>query len=100
MKKYKLLLKFEDEIFYVSVPAFHNDKYVSFGETKEEAVEAAKELLALEIATCYDENKDIPEDKEVVTLEDNEELLEVEVNPDEENAKVERVNRICRLIIK
>lgn len=87
MKKYKLLLKYEDENFYVSVPAFHNDKYISFGKTKEEAVEAGRDLLALEIAECYDENKDIPEDKEVV-LEENEQPVEVEVDPEEENAKV------------
>lgn len=56
---YPVILTYEDEIIQVILPNFGDD-YVTFGETLEEAIQNAKEVLTLELSELLEKKKEFP----------------------------------------
>lgn len=56
---YPIILTYEDDIIQVTIPNFSQD-YLTYGETLEEAVQNAKEVITLELSELLEDKKEFP----------------------------------------
>lgn len=52
---YPVILTYENDVIYVSLPNFNEDKCLTYGDTLEEAIKSAKEILTLELSDLIQE---------------------------------------------
>lgn len=78
--KYPAILTYEDDCYYVKFPDIAN--CFTDGDTRQEAIEMAHDVLPLMLCDYEDRNLEIPKpsDSENIKLSSNEEVVFVEVN--------------------
>lgn len=78
---YPVILTYEDNLIYVGVPDLKIDNYASYGETFEEAIQSAKEMITLHLCDFEEEGTDFPKRSEIRSLkgklQDNQEVIYV-----------------------
>jgi len=78
---YPAILTYEDDVIYVSLPNFSDEKCLTYGDTLEEAIKSAKEVLTLDLSDLLQEKKEFPKPldiKELKTnLDENQEVIYV-----------------------
>ncbi|MGL5054823.1 MAG: type II toxin-antitoxin system HicB family antitoxin [Fusobacteriaceae bacterium] len=78
---YPVILTYEDNLIYVGVPDLKIDNYASYGETFDEAIQSAKEIITLHLCDLEEEGKEFPQRSEAKNLknqlEENQEIIYV-----------------------
>lgn len=76
---YPIILTYEDDIIYGSVPDLNIDNYVTSGKIIEEVLSNLKEIITLTLLDLEDNKNEFPKASEIKelkkTLEENQELL-------------------------
>lgn len=68
---YPVILTHEDNVVYIGVPDLEIDNYATYGETIEEALQAAKEVMVLHLYTLEEENRFFPKRSEINSLKNS-----------------------------
>lgn len=71
---YPAILTYEDNVIYVSLPNFSDEKCLAYGDTLEKAIKSAKEVLTLYLSDLLQEKKDFPKALDIKKLKNNLEL--------------------------
>lgn len=76
---YPVILTYEDNVIYVGLPDFNENNCLTYGETLSEALQSAKEVLALELISLEEEGKEFPKPSNInnlkKSLNQNQEIL-------------------------
>lgn len=91
---YPVKLSYEDNVYYVEVPDLSLASGVTYGESLEEALKNAKEVIVLELSDLESENKEFPKPsnfKELQkTLSKDEVLMMLDFNYDYEKSLIKK----------
>lgn len=81
---YPAILTYEDNVIYVSLPNFSEEKCFTYGDTLSEAIKSAKEVLTLYLFDLLEEEKEFPEPLDMKSfenkLEKNQEIIDVSLH--------------------
>jgi predicted RNase H-like HicB family nuclease len=90
---YPVIFTYEDDVIYVGVPDLGIDNYASYGKNLEEAIIASKELMTLHLNDLEEEGKAFPKpsSKDLIILENNQELVFVTMWYPYEKAKIKTI---------
>ena len=81
---YPIKILLEKNIYYVSIPDFNMEQGITYGDTLEEAIKSAKEVIILELMDLEENNKEFPKATELsklnASLQTNEFIMLLDFN--------------------